>query len=127
MKHHGIPILGTGTTVYTGADRYSFSNFKMAQHKLELHSKNWFVSGYTTQENAGESYNATALGGYLNESWKPSATWFAQYIGTFSEGRRTNGTNVADVTLHSAARAAADVGRLMPGTAAFDAAVKQIT
>jgi outer membrane receptor protein involved in Fe transport len=117
---------GTGTTVYTGADRYSLRNFKMAQHKIELHSKNWFVRGYTTQENAGESFNATALGGYLNEYWKPSATWFAQYIGTFSEARRLNGSSVPDINLHSAARSAADVGRLMPGTAAFDAAVKQI-
>lgn len=117
---------GTGTTVYTGADRYSLRNFKMAQHKLEFHSKNWFVRGYTTQENAGESYNATALGGYLNEYWKPSSTWFAQYIGTFSEGRRENGPNVADITLHSVARSAADVGRLLPGTSAFDAAVQKI-
>jgi hypothetical protein len=53
---------GTGTTVYTGADRYSLRNFKMAQHKLEVRHKNWFVRGYTTQENAGGAYQATALG-----------------------------------------------------------------
>ncbi|HEX2627374.1 MAG TPA: carboxypeptidase-like regulatory domain-containing protein, partial [Chitinophagaceae bacterium] len=35
--------IGTGTTVYTGADRYSLRNLKMAQHKLELRSKSWFV------------------------------------------------------------------------------------
>ena len=117
---------GTGTTVYTGADRYSLRNLKIAQHKLEFKSSNWLMRFYTTQENAGESYNATALGGYLNESWKPSSAWFPQYIGTFSEGRRLNGPGVSDLTLHAAARAASDVGRLLPGTPAFDAAVKKI-
>ena len=43
---------GTGTTVYTGADRYSLKNLKIAQHKLEIRAKNWFLRGYTTQENA---------------------------------------------------------------------------
>jgi hypothetical protein len=117
---------GTGTTVYTGADRYSLKNLKIAQHKLELRAKNWFVRGYTTQENAGDSYNASALGGFLNEAWKPSSTWFPQYIGTFSETRRQLGPNAADITIHQSARAAADIGRLLPGTPAFDAAVKKI-
>ena len=58
--------IGSGTTVYTGADRYSLKNLKMAQHKLELRSKSWFVRAYTTQENAGESYNASAAGAFLN-------------------------------------------------------------
>lgn len=115
---------GTGTTVYTGADRYSLRNLKIAQHKLEVKARNWFLRGYTTQENAGESYNATALGVYINSLWKPNATWFAQYVGTFAEGRRLNQGAVSDIQLHQAARSAADVGRLLPGTAAFEAAAK---
>jgi hypothetical protein len=117
---------GAGTTVYTGADRYSLSNLKIAQHKLEVKAKNWFVRGYTTQENAGDSYNASALGGFLNEAWKPSSTWFPQYIATFSETRRQLGPNAADITIHQSARAAADVGRLLPGTMAFQTAVDKI-
>lgn len=115
---------GTGTTVYTGADRYSLRNLKIAQHKLEVRAKNWFVRGYTTQENAGESYNSTALGVYINGLWKANSTWFTQYVATFSEGRRLNGPAVSDFTLHQAARSAADVGRLIPGTAAFETAAK---
>ena len=112
--------MGTGTTVYTGADRYSLRNLKMAQHKVELRHKNWFIRGYTTQENAGDSYNASALGAFLNETYRPSSSWFPLYIGTFSEGRRLNGGAVSDFTLHSAARASADQGRWIPGTKAFD-------
>jgi len=95
----------------------------MAQHKFELKHKNWFVRGYTTQENAGDSYNATALGAFLNESYRPSSAWFPLYIGTFSEGRRLNGGAASDFALHTAARAAADVGRLVPGTAGFNTTV----
>lgn len=111
---------GTGTTVYTGADRYSLRNLKMAQHKFELRHKNWFVRGYTTQENAGESYNASALGAFLNESYRASSAWFPLYIGTFSEGRRLNGGAASDFALHTAARTAADAGRWIPGTKAYD-------
>ncbi|MDP4262101.1 MAG: carboxypeptidase-like regulatory domain-containing protein [Bacteroidota bacterium] len=121
--------VGTGTTVYTGADRYSLRNLKIAQHKLEFKGKTWLLRGYTTQENAGDSYNASALGAFINESWKPSATWFSQYIGTFSDTRRLTssaGTPVSDITIQSMARAAADVGRLLPGTSGFDAAANAI-
>ena len=133
--------IGTGTTVYTGADRYSLRNLKMAQHKLELRSKSWFVRAYTTQENAGESYNASAAGAFLNESWKTtapvsslglpgiSASWIGTYILTYSETLRQTGAGGAPASmfnLHTNARAAADVGRLVPGTAAYDAALKKV-
>ncbi|HYM94969.1 MAG TPA: TonB-dependent receptor, partial [Chitinophagaceae bacterium] len=124
---------GTGTTVYTGADRYSLRNLKIAQHKLEIHSKNWFIRGYTTQENAGESYNASALGGFLNEYWKKSVdngnlsgSWYPQYIYSFSEGMRQTTGSMSTITLDANSRSIADIGRLMPGTPGFDAAVKVI-
>ena len=115
--------IGTGTTVYTGADRYSLRNLKMGQHKLEFKSKNWFLRGYTTQENAGESYNASALGAFLNETYRPSSTWFPTYIGTFSETRRLNAVNglfPSDIQLHTSTRAIVDAGRWIPGTKSFD-------
>ena len=133
--------IGSGTTVYTGADRYSLKNLKMAQHKLELRSKSWFVRAYTTQENAGESYNASAAGAFLNESWKPTApvaslglpgiqsSWIGTYILTYSETLRQSGAGglpTSNFTLHANSRAAADVGRLLPGTAAYDAALKKV-
>lgn len=117
---------GTGTTVYTGADRYSLKNLKMAQHKFELKHKNWFLRAYTTQENAGDSYNTSALGAFLNEAYRPSSVWFPTYIATFSEGRRLNGPAASDFTLHTAARTSADAGRLLPGTPAFDSAARKI-
>ncbi|HEX7458523.1 MAG TPA: carboxypeptidase-like regulatory domain-containing protein, partial [Ginsengibacter sp.] len=73
---------GTGNTVYTGSDRYSLLNLKVGQYKIELVSTNWFLRAYTTQENAGDSYNATVTTRLANEVWKPSGGsngWYAQY------------------------------------------------
>jgi len=52
---------GFGTSVYTGAQRYSLQNFGIQQHKMELKGSNYFVRGYTTIENSGDSYIAEFL------------------------------------------------------------------
>jgi len=117
--------VGTGTTVYTGADRYSLKNLKIGQHKLELRSNNWFVRGYTTQENAGDSYNATVLGRLINEAWKPSTTWYPQYTANYVLAR-TAAVPQSDYSAHQFARAAADQGRLLPGTPQFETTANNI-
>jgi len=116
--------VGLGTTVYTGADRYSLKNLKIAQHKLEFKGKSWYLRGYTTQENAGGSYNATALGVYINSRWKSNSDWLGQYVGTYSEVLRQGNGAISPVNAAITARAAADAGRLLPGTPAFNAALK---
>lgn len=99
---------GTGNTVYTGSDRYSLQNLKMAQYKFELKSDKWYVRAYTTQENAGSSFNATITTRLFNEAWKPSTTWYPQYAAAFSTARSQGAP--ASVA-HAAARAFADQGR----------------
>jgi outer membrane receptor protein involved in Fe transport len=140
--------LGTGTTVYTGANRYSLRNFKMGQHKLEFKAKNWMLRGYTTQENAGDSYIGDAVGSFLNEAARPSGTvWLPTYIGTFSEVRRNIGLgtpgvpNLSDISLHNTLRDILDNStvnpfagnatipgspRFLPGSAQFNAAAAAI-
>ncbi len=75
---------GEGTTVYTGADRYSLKNFKIGQYKLEFKSPTWFLRAYTTQENSGDSYATTLAALGIDNAWKDNATWFGQYVGTYS-------------------------------------------
>lgn len=99
---------GTGNSVYTGSDRYSLKDLKMAQFKLELKGKNWMARAYTTHENAGSTYNATITTRLFNEAWKPSSTWYPTYMGVYSTAL-SNG--VPSDAAHNAARAAADVGR----------------
>lgn len=122
---------GTGTTVYTGANRYSLRNFKMGQHKFEVKARNWMYRAYTIQENAGDSYIVDALGSFMNEAYSPSATvWLPTYVATFSETRRNMGLglvpNASDITIHNNTRASLDANRLIPGTAAFTNAANVI-
>ncbi len=101
---------GTGTTVYTGADRYSIKDFKMGQYKFELKSKNWYLRGYTTSENSGNSYVTTTTTRLFNEAWKSSTSWFPQYAAayaTYFDAFKTGSTTDA----HNAARNVADQGR----------------
>jgi len=117
---------GTGNTIYTGADRYVLKNLKMAQYKLELKAKNWFVRGYTTQENSGDAYDATVLTQIMDEGWKksfdassPTAlgnSWYPQYIGAYVQAK-SQGAD--DNTAAAAARAYADQGRPGAGTQAL--------
>lgn len=127
---------GTGNTIYTGSDRYSLKDFKMGQYKLELNNKNWSFRAYTTQENAGESYNATATTRLFNETWKKSVTydaagnatpqptdWYVQYTYRYLSDRMSGFT---DYDAHQDARAVADIGRPAANTAAFRTAYDAI-
>ena len=112
---------GTGNTVYTGSDRYSLLNLKIGQYKIELVNTNWFIRAYTTQENAGDSYNATVTTRLVNEAWKPSGGsngWYAQYSFAFLNAKLAG---MSDINAHNAARAVADQGRPAPGSDEFKA------
>lgn len=123
--------VGIGNTVYTGSDRYSLLDLKMAQYKLELNHSNWFIRAYTTQENAGQSFNATVTTRLLNEAWKPSAGpstnptsgWFFQY-GQAYLINKMNGAS--DMDAHNAARVVADVGRPVAGSQQFKSLFNQV-
>lgn len=142
---------GTGTTVYTGADRYSIKNFRMGQYKIELRADNFYVRAYTTQERSGDSYAVGTLGSGINEAWSSSQNkWFPEYFGNYAtQGLTTfstafqqalqGGQNPAQAfatasaaakggsaNFHNTARAFADRGRLMPGTAEFEAAANKV-
>lgn len=108
---------GTGNTVYTGSDRYSLKNLKVGQYKLELNSKNWFVRGYTTQENAGESHNVTVTTRIFNEAWKPSAKWYQEYAFAYLNAKQAGRP---DLEAHNIARDIADVGRPVAGSSEFN-------
>ncbi len=113
---------GTGTSVYTGTGRYSLKNFSIGQYKLELKGSDFFLRAYTTQERSGDAYNVNLLGTFINEGWKPSGGltgWYAQYIGNYV-GARAGGQSEA--AAHAYGRSQADIGRLVPGTPAFEAA-----
>jgi outer membrane receptor protein involved in Fe transport len=107
---------GTGNTVYTGSQRYSLKDLKVGQYKLELNAKNWYLRGYTTQENAGESHNLTITTQLFNEAWKPSTTWYQQYAFAYLNAKQAGR---ADLEAHNTARSVADQGRPVAGSPEF--------
>jgi outer membrane receptor protein involved in Fe transport len=120
---------GFGTSVYTGAQRYSLNNFAITQHKLELKGDNFFLRGYTTRENSGDSYIADLIGFQVNNDWLSNNSWFGTYGLTYMGALKANGiapgtsdqlpANILE-GINNAARAAADQLRVQPGTPQFN-------
>ncbi len=115
---------GTGNTVYQGQNRYNIKNFTLAQHKLEVRGKNFFVRGYMTAENAGDSYDTRFAAININRAWKSDADWFQEYAGAYLGQAAAFGVPARS---HNAARAFADRDRLIPGSDGFEAAKEKIT
>src|SRR5262245_38684149 len=118
----------SGNSVYDGRGRQSFKGFKMGQYKLELKGRRFYVWAYTTQENAGQSFNATVTTRPTNEPWNPPITfnngvpgpqltdWLVQYAQAYLANKMGG---AADIDAHNAARAVADQGRPAAGSQQF--------
>jgi len=124
---------GQGSTIYQGSNRYSIKNFFMQQHKLEVSGDNFFVRGYLTDEDAGDSYDMRFAGINLNKA--DASQWFGTYAGAYATGAQgilLGGGSFADVQaassqLHAGARQYADATvTLQPGTPEFKAALDAV-
>jgi len=117
-----------GRAAYTGSNRFQLNNFIFEQHRVEMRGNKYFIRAYANLENSKDSYNGKALGQLVNKTWvrdlngntvpgnQADDMWFTRYAAAF------NGT-VTGVSPgeHTAARVFADQGRLLPGSAAFEA------
>jgi outer membrane receptor protein involved in Fe transport len=123
---------GSASTVYQGTDRYRLKDVKIGQYKLELNGKHFYVRAYTTQENAGSSYDMVALSTLLNEAWAPTKTvWAPTYVGAYAQYFQQylgqgESQQQAYLDASNMARAAADGGRWNPGTGRFNTAVDSL-
>ncbi|WP_199222896.1 TonB-dependent receptor [Rhodohalobacter mucosus] len=138
---------GYGTSIYSGAQRYSLNNFSIAQHKVEVRGDNFMVRAYGTFEDSGDSYIADFVGFSVNDQYLNTTQWYGLYGGNFIQGLvgayvQTFGTPVFDANnvqallsnpqlvsnLHNWARngnagagiTGADANRFEPGTQAFE-------
>jgi len=121
---------GGGSSVYQGSQKYALRNFTQEFHKLELKSSNFFIRGYVTATDAGDSYNMAALGGQLNERISPTAAQWAPTYGQtyvlamqgYVPGVPAGNSHAA----HTAARAQADAGRPAVGSTEFNQLVESV-
>ncbi|WP_299313370.1 TonB-dependent receptor [uncultured Aquimarina sp.] len=105
--------IGRGTTIFQNANRFYSPDFFLQQHKLEVKNNNFFIRGYITAQDAGDTYDTRIAAFNINNRWKDNRTWFGEYAGTYLVG--INGGLTSDQA-HLAARNQADTGRLVPGT-----------
>jgi len=121
--------IGTGNTIYQGANRYYLKNFYMNQNKLEVKGKNFFVRAYMTDEDAGDSYDMRFAALNVNRAWKADNTWFGQYAGAFVQASLNPGLiggQFSEQAKHNFARSVADMGRFAPGSDAFKNALATV-
>ncbi|MFO7674158.1 MAG: TonB-dependent receptor, partial [Lutibacter sp.] len=121
---------GSGNTIYQGANRYNINNFFMQQHKLEIKGDNFFVRGYITDEDAGDSYDSRFAAININRSWKSDTQWFTEYAGAYLQtfmGTLLAGGTPNPALIHQQARAFAQTGALVPGTEGFKTAFDKVT
>ena len=121
---------GGGSSVYQGSQKYALRDFTQQFHKLELKGTNFFVRGYVTATDAGDSYNMAALGGVLNERISPTATqWAPEYAQTYILARQGFVAGVPagnDELAHQAARAYADRNRPSVGSAEYNTLLEDV-
>lgn len=116
--------IGTGTTLYQGANRYHIKDFFLQQHKFEVKNNNFYARYYFTDEDAGNSYDLRFTGININRQWKSDSQWFGEYAGAFIQGTLA-GLNPEQA--HALARQTAEQGRFEPGTIEFRNAFNKVT
>jgi outer membrane receptor protein involved in Fe transport len=116
---------GFGSTIYQGTNRYQIKNFLLQQHKLEIRNKDFFVRGYMTTEDAGDSYDMRFTG--INIAKYRASEWFGAYAGGYFQAALSGAT---DAQAHDAARLFADSDETTtpkPGSPLFNQLFDKIT
>ena len=116
---------GYGSTIYQGTNRYQIKNFLLQQHKLEIRNDDFFVRGYMTTEDAGDSYDMRFTG--INIAKYKAEEWFGAYLEGYL-GAVLGGSNNDEA--HAAARLFADADETTtprPGSDKFNELFDEIT
>ncbi|WP_216726826.1 TonB-dependent receptor [Hymenobacter siberiensis] len=109
--------------VYQRSNRFRLQDYRLQQHALSLTTPVVQARAYFTRENTGRSYNLRSMGENIDRSYKPDNAWYGDFATAWNAA--TAGGQPVPQALASA-RAAADAGRLQPGTTAFNQRLSQL-
>ena len=119
---------GRGSAIYQGANRYNIKNILFQQHKFQLDYKGFQLKYYTTQENAGKSYDMVFSAINLSKIGISQyvSNFIKSYFGKLSDFTNSfhndpNNTDVQTARQYALQQAYTNA-YLQPGTAAFDSA-----
>lgn len=80
-----------GTSVYTAQNRFAARNFYILSGKVEINNPNYYVRIWGVSENSGPSYDIGGTALLLNEGWKPSESWFQDYLTAYTQTALVSG------------------------------------
>lgn len=114
--------------VFQRGNKISLQGATVQNHKVELKGKEFLVRAYESIENTGNSFNVKPLADNLDLKHASNSAWgtaFKNALNTY--GSANGGLTTANLAAaEQYARAAADKGRVEPGTPEFDALRKTI-
>ncbi|WP_295664692.1 TonB-dependent receptor [uncultured Mucilaginibacter sp.] len=109
--------------VFQRGNKIELNGATVQNHKIELKGKNFLVRGYVSLENTGNSFNVKPLADNLDLNHASNTAWAATYKSALTTFANNNGGSLTSANFAAAtdfARAAADAGRVLPGTDAFN-------
>jgi iron complex outermembrane recepter protein len=74
-----------GTSVYTAQNRFAARDFNILSGKVEVNNPNYYVRAWGVMENSGSSFDLGGAALRMNEEWKPSQDWFADYLTAYTQ------------------------------------------
>lgn len=110
--------------IFQRGNKIQLDNATVQNHKLELKAGTFTARTYLSLENTGNSYNIKPLADNLELTHLSNNAWRDRFRNVF-QTQLNNGTALAEAVV--VARTAADLGRVEPGTAAFEQLKNTIT
>ena len=115
---------GGGNSIYVGTEKYALRDFGQTFMKFGLKGDKVNMQVYQSTTDAGDSYNLSALGAYMNERFSPSlASWVPTYLQTYVVAMQgyVPGVPAGNASAaHQASRAQANAGIPANGSDAFN-------
>lgn len=89
---------GYTNTLYTDDSRIRLEDFEIFQYSAEITAPGFFLRGYRTNQNSGNSYDIMYMASQLQNSSKSDEDWFRDYRIAFESGVPVRGIPANDLT-----------------------------
>lgn len=109
--------------VYQRTNRFRLDNYRLSQNAIVYQGPSSQIKAYFTSENTGKSYNIRSMAENIDRNFKSDNAWFADFTNEFNN---QNKQGISTIDALNLARTAADKGRPVPHTQAFDDLISKL-
>lgn len=109
--------IGKMDGVFQRGNKIQLDNVIVQNHRFEIKGANYSLRSYVSIENTGDSYNVKPLTDNLELTHRSNNSWRDLFKSSL-QGSLDNGVDLVEAM--KVARAAADEGRVLPGTKEFE-------